>query len=153
MHLSSKDQAGGLKMPLHFKPSLCTGCKLCQLACSATHDKVFNPEKSRIKIIHEYKSDGIHIKSRHCIFCKECESACPEEAISNNGRWMIVNHEKCTGCGTCVEACPTKIIYLDNDEKSIICDLCGGKPKCIEWCPKGVIGFRNIEAKKEEAIA
>lgn len=136
-------------MPLMFKKSLCTGCKLCQLACTATHEKVFNPEKARIKITHEYWEDGIHVTSKHCTFCKKCEPACPEGAISNNGSNMIVDRNKCIGCGTCVETCPTKIIFLDADHKSVICDLCNGSPQCLQWCPKGAISLFT----KKKALA
>jgi carbon-monoxide dehydrogenase iron sulfur subunit len=130
-------------MPLRLKLADCTGCKLCQLACSAVHDGVFNPEKARIKIIHEYTEKGIHIGSQHCIFCKKCEEVCPVGAISNNGRWMIVDHQTCIGCGDCVRSCPNNVIYLNADRKSIICDLCGGSPKCVEWCPKSVITLKE----------
>ncbi len=132
-------------MPLKLRIVNCTGCKLCQLACSAVHEKVFNPEKARIKIIHDYRDDEIHITSKHCTFCKKCEEVCPEQAISNNGRWMIVDHEKCTGCGDCVEICPKAVIYLNDNKKAIICDLCGGSPKCVEWCPKEVISLKVIK--------
>ncbi len=129
-------------MPLKLKLSDCTGCQLCQLACSAVHEKAFNPEKARLKIIHEYTDEGIHIASKHCNFCKKCEEACPVGAISNNGRWMIVDHNICIGCGDCGRACPKNVIYPnDQNRKSIICDLCGGSPKCVEWCPKGVISL------------
>ena len=134
-------------MPLNFNLSRCTGCKLCQLACSAIHDKVFNPEKARLKIIHEYKNEGLHIVAKYCIFCKRCEKTCPESAISNNGKWMIVNHEKCVGCGTCVDICPQKVVYLNENKKSVICDLCHGAPKCIEWCPKEVISLKENGGK------
>jgi Fe-S-cluster-containing hydrogenase component 2 len=134
-------------MPLKFNLANCTGCKLCQLACSAEHENAFNPEKSRLKMIHEYNDDGIVIKNKSCIFCKKCEKVCPEGAISNNGQNMIVDSKKCVGCGTCVENCPTKIIFLNKDNKSIICDLCGGNPQCVAWCPKGVISFKAREAK------
>ena len=129
-------------MPLKFDLSKCTGCKLCQLACSSSHFEVFNPEKARLKMIHEYKDDGIRIASKSCILCKKCEKVCPVEAITNNGRWMIVNREKCIGCGACERACPTKIIFL-NEKKSTICDLCGGDPQCVQWCPKGVISLKE----------
>ena len=129
-------------MPLKFDLSKCTGCKLCQLACSATHFDVFNPEKARLRMIHEYNNDGIKIGSKSCILCLKCEKVCPYDAISNNGRWMIVDPEKCVGCGTCVANCPTKIIFL-NEKKSTICDLCRGEPECIKWCPKGVISLKE----------
>lgn len=98
-------------MPLKLRLANCTGCKLCQLACSAVHEKVFNPEKARLKIIHDYRDERIYIASKHCTFCKKCEEVCPEKAISNNGRWMIVDQEECTGCGDCIEICPKDVIY------------------------------------------
>jgi carbon-monoxide dehydrogenase iron sulfur subunit len=134
-------------MPLRLKLSDCTGCQLCQLACSAVHEGVFNPEKARLKIIHEYTDEGIHIASKHCFFCKKCEEACPVGAISNNGRWMIVDHGICIGCGDCGRACPKDVIYYNADRKSIICDLCEGAPKCMEWCPKAVISLYEKAVK------
>lgn len=131
-------------MGLKMKLTGCTGCRLCQLACSAVHEQVFNPRKARLKIIHEYTDAGIHIASRFCIFCKKCEEACPVGAISNNGRWIIVDHEKCIGCGDCVRACPEDGIFLNDKRKAIICDLCEGSPKCVEWCPKGVITLKEV---------
>jgi Fe-S-cluster-containing hydrogenase component 2 len=128
-------------MPLIFKKSLCTGCKLCQLACSATHEKVFNPDKARIKITHEYTQDGIHVNSCHCTFCKKCEKACPQGAISNDGTHMMVDPDKCIGCATCAEICPTQVIFLGENNTSVICDLCQGDPKCVQWCPKGAISL------------
>ena len=126
-------------MPLQFKKSLCTGCRLCQLACTATHEKVFNPEKARIKIIHAYRDDGIHVSAAVCVFCGDCEAVCPEGAISSNGGHMTVDRDACVGCGTCVDACPTQVIYLDASNKSVICDLCAGAPRCVEWCPNGAL--------------
>jgi len=130
-------------MQLKFNLPSCTGCKLCQLACSAYHEKVFNPEKARLRIIHEYRDNGIHIDAKWCIFCKKCEEACPEDAISNNGKWMIVDSEKCTGCQACVEACPVGVVMVTEGGKAIICDFCEGSPRCIEWCPKGVISLKD----------
>lgn len=137
-------------MPLKFNRSQCTGCKLCQLACSAAHENVFNPEKARIKIIHEYVTDGIVVKARRCIVCGECEQVCPSSAISNTGTHMMVDHDTCIGCGTCVETCPTNVIFLNNLGKSEICDLCDGSPQCVKWCPKGAL---TTFEKKEEAIS
>ena len=28
----------------------CTGCRMCELACSMKHEGVFNPRKARIKV-------------------------------------------------------------------------------------------------------
>ena len=136
-------------MTLKFLLSKCTGCRLCQLACSGYHDGVFNPLKARLKIIHEYTNEGINIKAKRCILCKKCEEICPEKAITNNGNWMIVDDNKCIGCGSCVNVCPSKVIYLNEDEIPMICDLCGGDPVCIQWCPKDVISLKfEVENEK-----
>lgn len=140
------------RMQLKFNFSLCTGCKLCQLACSACHEGVFNPEKSRLRVIHEYRRNGIYIKAKWCIFCKKCEYACPESAISNNGKWLIVDVEKCTGCQACIEICPMEVIAVREDGKVLICDLCEGSPKCIEWCPKGVISLKEEPITLDKAV-
>lgn len=134
-------------MPIKLAYKDCTGCKMCQLACSAVHEGVYNPEKARLKITHDYSDSGLKITSSHCIHCGKCATVCPEGAITDNGRWMIVDPELCTGCGTCVENCPTNVIYLNDKGKSVICDLCEGEPKCIEWCPKNVISL--FERKKK----
>ena len=126
--LARADTPKEVKMPIKLDHAKCTGCRLCELACSASHDGAFNPRKARLKIHHDYHDEGIKIKSDRCIFCKKCEDACPVGAISNNGKWMIVDHTKCIGCGTCVRTCPTKVIYLNEQKKSIICDLCEGDP-------------------------
>lgn len=129
-------------MPLKFSLSNCTGCKLCELACSSAHYRVFNPDKARLKITHEYNDDGIKIKKTSCIHCKKCEKTCPVGAIKSNGRWMVVDRDLCTGCGDCVETCPTGVLYLDREDKPIICDLCDGDdPQCVKWCPKGIISL------------
>ena len=135
-------------MPLKFKLVDCTGCKLCQLACSGVHDGVFNPEKARLKMTHEYNSNGIKIRSSSCIMCGKCEEACQTGGIKSNGRWMVVDNDKCNACGACVDVCPTYILYLDTNNNTIICDLCGGDPECIKWCPKDVITLWEKEPKK-----
>jgi Fe-S-cluster-containing hydrogenase component 2 len=56
-------------------PMSCVGCLLCQLICSFTYEKVFNPSKARIVI----------------------------EPI--NGGAKIGFTEDCTRCGKCAEYC------------------------------------------------
>ncbi len=134
-------------MPLRVKKSGCTGCKLCELACSGHHEGVFNPVKARIRFDHEYKDTGIFIGAHYCNLCLKCEETCESGAISNNGKWMLVDHDKCISCGTCAETCPLDAVHYNEEKKSVICDFCEGDPQCIQWCPKDVI---FIKAKKTQ---
>lgn len=134
-------------MPLKFDKKKCTGCKVCQIACSAWHEQVFNPEKARIKIRHEYEETGLKIGASTCIMCGKCEEVCPTGAIKSNGRWMEVDRSLCDGCNLCVEACPTNILFLDAMKKAVICDLCGGDPQCVKWCAKGALTLVERKVK------
>jgi len=44
----------------------------------------------------------------NCFECDSCYGACPEGAISKNGRGegYTINYDLCTGCGVCAEQCP-----------------------------------------------
>ncbi len=135
-------------MPLRVKKATCTGCKLCQLACSGWHERCFNPEKARINVEHDYNEKGIHIGIHFCNQCNKCIDTCPENAISSNGKWILVDRNLCIGCKTCSKTCPLDAVRYDSEGKSVICDLCEGEPQCIDWCPKEVIYFRE---KKTQA--
>lgn len=125
-------------------PDLCTGCRICELACSMVHDGVFNPEKARITI-HSSSLDAME-KALICVHCKKpkCMEACPVDAISKDSESgvVLVDVEICTGCGDCVEACPFDAMKLHSDTgKAINCDLCGGDPLCVAYCRPGALEF------------
>ena len=122
-------------MKLIFDGRKCTGCKICELACSAKHQGVFNPGKSHIKIINSDTSTVREKQLKACTLCLSCVTGCPIEAIVSNGKWLEVDSEICTGCGQCVDACPEGVIYLSNDGKAVVPDFCEGNPSCVEWCP------------------
>lgn len=44
----------------------------------------------------------------NCFECDSCFGACPEGAISKNGKGegYTINYDLCTGCGVCAEQCP-----------------------------------------------
>lgn len=123
-------------MKLIFDTGKCTGCKICELACSAKHEGVFNPRKARLKIIDRYIETGRETKLKSCTLCMECVETCPTEAIISNGKWLTLDEELCTSCGICVDACPEGLIYMKSDDLPAIPDFCQGNPYCIEWCPQ-----------------
>jgi len=130
-------------------PERCTGCRVCELACSMVHDRVFNPEKARLTI-YASSLEAME-KARICIHCEEptCKGACPVEAISKDERTELVSVDSdiCTGCGQCVEACPYEAMKLHpGTGKAIHCDLCGGYPQCVAYCKPGALTFDGKRA-------
>ncbi len=50
----------------------------------------------------------------NCFECDSCYGACPEGAISINGKGegYTINYDLCTGCGVCAEQCPCHAIDM-----------------------------------------
>jgi len=119
----------------------CVGCRTCELACSFFHEKVFNPQKSRVQVIREELAISRPI---FCVQCSDppCAAACSQGAIVRNTKTgaVIIVEDLCTGCGACIEACPFRAIWLHPEKKiAIKCDLCGGLPVCVKYCPQRVL--------------
>jgi len=127
----------------------CTGCRICELACSWVHEGVFNPLKSRISVISS-RRDGIDIP----MVCQQCDTplcqdVCPTAAISRDEETgaMIVDENRCIGCRMCLVACPFGGLSFDTEKHVVIkCDLCGGDPACVKYCPVKAIEY--IKADK-----
>lgn len=123
-------------------PELCSGCKLCELACAIEHFNVNNPKKSAIRVVITYPQPVMRLPIV-CSQCKVpiCADACPVGALKRTNSVVQLDAEACISCMKCVDACPFGAIYAHGDvEHPIKCDMCGsGSPKCVEACPKGVI--------------
>ena len=125
----------------------CSGCKICELVCSAVKEGGFNPLLSRIRVI---KSEPFINMAVACRMCEEpkCVKSCPYKALQINEETgvIIVDEEKCNGCKWCLEACEFGVIFINkNDGKAIICDLCQLNPKCVEYCPKEALKIMTSE--------
>ena len=65
-----------------FNADKCTGCRICELACSHFHQNEYNPKKSFIRIMaNDEASVYIPILDIQCEFCGKCVDACPEAAL------------------------------------------------------------------------
>jgi Fe-S-cluster-containing hydrogenase component 2 len=126
-------------------PSLCTGCRICEVICSLTHEGSIAPKQSRIRIHSNWPEEE---KILLCIACetKKCIEVCPEAALSWNA-YLRMNEEKCTGCYLCTDACPYGGIQTGVSKKfPIFCDTCDGEFQCVKWCPtKAVIKVERDE--------
>ena len=122
----------------------CTGCRICELACSAKHEGKFQPSLARLKII-KYDDLGVDVPNV-CGPCEEapCVDVCPVYAIRRDpiSKMTYLDHDKCILCKTCVGACVNGVILLDTFRMRIIkCDHCDGDPECAQVCPTGAITY------------
>ena len=121
---------------------LCTGCSLCQLACSARLFGGYNPHRAVLKIKHV--TENLYHFPVVCNQCANpyCANVCPVKAIERNETTgaMVVDQDKCIGCNLCSRYCPIHVVGVDPDlEKSVKCDLCNGDPRCVAACPTGAL--------------
>lgn len=128
---------------LYLDYTKCIGCRLCELACSAEKEGVYNPNKARIR------SERIGLPEQVIVtYCHQCDNPkcienCPVNAIARNEKGVVViNEAECIGCGNCVKDCPIGAIFMKADvDIPVKCDLCGGEPKCVDICPRGALVY------------
>jgi len=124
----------------------CTGCCLCEVACSMPLGSEVNPQRSMIRIVKlEGEATASYIPVK-CVQCEKpiCEAICPTGAISSDPTTgaKLVDKEKCIGCSACVYACPFGAIVLDRSVGTcFVCDLCDGTPLCVRLCPFGALQY------------
>lgn len=125
-------------------PAKCTGCRICEVACSFEHTQACHPAQSRIKIIKD-EDHGIAIPIL-CAHCTDapCQLACPLDIISRDPVTGIVSRQEgaCIGCRACMIACPYGAISLDTMRGIMIhCDVCEGDPACVKYCPTEALTY------------
>jgi Fe-S-cluster-containing hydrogenase component 2 len=125
-------------------PLKCTGCRLCEVACSLKKEGAVWPEASRIRVYELFP--GVDVPHT-CAQCRDypCVKACQFGAlrVDDVTGAVLVDAEKCTSCGSCVRACPGKVMRLHpGTGKAMVCDLCGGDPECVRACREA--GFNAL---------
>jgi len=136
-------------------PEKCTGCQVCEYACAMEKEGVFNPLKSRIRVV---RLNQLINMSLTCRLCEDppCVAACPRDALTQSEETgiILVDEDKCNGCGWCIEACDYGAITLHPETKVVfVCDLCQdkGKPQCVEWCPEEALDFVTSDVLAQKA--
>lgn len=127
------------RMRLKVKNSSeCTGCRICEIACSAAHGGMYEVGSARLFI----RPSGAGHRPVVCTQCLKCVQVCTRKALSVNEKLGFIHLDvsRCDGCGDCVQVCPVGVIRMDREGRPLICDLCGGTPECEEWCPRDVLG-------------
>ena len=128
----------------------CTGCRICELACSMFNDGETNPAKARMRIVKiEEEAECLSIPVV-CMKCGEpaCKAVCPMGAISDDPATGArrIDKDKCIACSACVYACPFGAISVDRSAgRSFTCNHCDGEPVCVKFCPTGAVQYLEGE--------
>lgn len=167
-----KKQLGEFVVP---DASKCTGCKACEVACFAEHNRETNGVGKTVGTVSVPVTPKLYLTKGEgfClpIQCKHCEDApclnsCTKKAVKRVENQIMIDEEACIGCKDCMMACPFgavvllplskngKPVYqLDGEEKRIAskCDLCigmEGGPACVRACPNEALRLVNPEEER-----
>jgi carbon-monoxide dehydrogenase iron sulfur subunit len=114
---------------IQWNAEVCTGCRLCELACSFRNGTEIAPSTAAIRL----EEDTIHV-------CRQCETPACAQACRFDAMKEELDPEKCTGCGLCISACPHHSIFQPYPKAPPVrCNTCGGNPECVRICPNGAL--------------
>ncbi len=116
----------------------CTGCRLCQLTCTAQNFKLNTHKSARIGIVPRFPEGFFEVHL--CNQCGTCLSVCPVGAISveSSGAYVI-DETTCINCGACVDSCPQGAIFRSPARTCpYMCNLCGA---CVANCTSGALSW------------
>jgi len=136
-------------------PAKCTGCGICEYACSQEKGDAWSPLRSRIRVVRMRPLLNFSLACRSCEDAK-CVTACPEKALkqSEHTGVLVVDEKKCEGCDWCVQACPHGGITLHPDTRvAVTCDLCGGDPQCVKFCPEEALVIVSSDEEAEKLFS
>ena len=128
----------------------CTGCRSCELACSAFHAaprySSMNPSRSRIRVIMDEVRD-VYVPIRAGEYTQaEC-----------NGRniYTIAGKEY-SECTFCPASCPSRDYFKEPDSGlPLKCDMCESvpplpEPMCVQACEFDALTYEEREEEYEE---
>jgi Fe-S-cluster-containing hydrogenase component 2 len=144
----------------------CTGCHMCELACSAWHEGAYRPSVARLFV--EVNPSTTAVRGHTClqIACAKCEEVCPTGAIGRDeiavtatgldpvsGMVLRVDEDLCDNCGLCYDVCPQNVIHEHPDRKvAYKCDLCDGVPQCVAFCQNPNVLAVDVRQSRIEKV-
>ncbi|MDR2495254.1 MAG: 4Fe-4S dicluster domain-containing protein [Spirochaetaceae bacterium] len=158
----------------------CTGCRACEVACFAAHEKgalktVGTVTSPVIPNLYLTKTDRgtMPVQCHHCENAP-CLQSCTTGAIFRQDGIVVVNRRKCIGCKNCAMACPFGAIAMLGASEVVKaaetfgcagvpkeqghvkyvnkCDLCVGKerPACVATCPNEALRLVDLASEVQE---
>lgn len=131
----------------------CTGCRACEMACSAIHASPkysnLNPARSRIRVFMDEVNDQ-YVPVRAGDYTP-AECACRNE--------YILHGKKYEACTFCKASCPSRDFFKEPGSGfPIRCDMCESEPSleepmCVQVCPYGALTYESRMGEREEIEA
>lgn len=110
-------EAAVLKKPRYVKEDACTGCCLCEYACSVEVPHEFEGNLGARKAIYVPFSNAIPqvalLDVDNCILCGQCEKACPTGAVD----YLQLPEEISVNAGTVILATGFQMTPIDAKEE------------------------------------
>jgi len=128
----------------------CTGCRACEMACSAFHAKPkyssINPARSRIRVVvDELNDEYVPIRAGDYT---------PSEC---NGRHIYtIDGKQYSECSFCGASCPSRDYFIEPDSGlPLKCDMCESvppleEPMCVQVCESDALTYVERELEREE---
>ena len=130
----------------------CTGCRACEMACSAFHARPryssINPAKSRIRVVTDEINDEYVPVYAGYLARTECDGR----------HFYEVNGKRYSECSFCRAACPSRDFFIEPDSGlPMKCDMCEeepplAEPLCVTVCEPGCLtyGLRQLKPEASE---
>jgi 4Fe-4S ferredoxin len=150
----------GLEKAPHMSlsPDTCTLCGICAEVCMFNvidveiDGKNIKDLPDYAKYKKGYKFDQDKCKPKDGELCKDCEDACPRDAIKaklDGNKNTIERGEKlCIYCSNCEKACPEDAIKVEKifeGEIEVDLETCTGCGLCFDICPSGSVTLPRPE--------
>ena len=128
----------------------CTGCRACEMACSAFHAKPkfssINPARARIRVvIDEIRDEYVPLRAGDYT---------PAEC---NGRHSyMIGGKEYSQCSFCGASCPSRDYFREPDSGlPLKCDMCESippldEPWCVKVCEADALTYHEREVERDE---
>lgn len=146
-----------------ISPEGCTLCGICAEVCLFNAIDVYIAGKSikELPDYHRYKKeytfDQEKCEPKDGELCKDCEDACPRDAIKakliEKKNTIERDANLCIYCSNCEKACPLDAIKFEKIFEGTIevdQDKCQGCGVCFDICPSGSIALPRPEKPGEK---
>jgi benzoyl-CoA reductase subunit BamC len=130
----------------------CTGCRSCELACSAFHSvprySSLNPARSRIRVYIDEVRD-LYVPVRAGDYT---------QAECNGRNRYVIDGKEYSECAFCPASCPSRDYFKEPDSGlPLKCDMCENvpplpEPMCVQACKFDALTYveREEEVVEEE---